>query len=150
MTRIYYRGARAAIVCYDLTDPEAWEKVRFWVDELQRFQEGCRVYLCATKSDLISKENGYGSRKRRAVDFHEAEEYAEEVGAAALVETSAKTGENVDELFLKVWLFRVTLAFLAIELSKQLLLVGYSVRLSLQFFKPCRMREQVTDFKIEH
>ena len=108
MTRIYYRGARAAIVCYDLTDPEAWDKVEFWISELQKFEEGCRIYLCATKSDLIASRDAYGSksggdaRKRRAVDYHSAVEYAEKVGAAALVETSAKTGENVEELFLKV------------------------------------------------
>uniref|UniRef100_A0A8C8FEJ2 Ras-related protein Rab-24 n=1 Tax=Oncorhynchus tshawytscha TaxID=74940 RepID=A0A8C8FEJ2_ONCTS len=35
MSRIYYRGARAAIVCYDLTDTSSFQRARFWVKELQ-------------------------------------------------------------------------------------------------------------------
>lgn len=39
MSRIYYRGAKAAIVCYDLTDSSSFERAKFWVKELQNLEE---------------------------------------------------------------------------------------------------------------
>ncbi|KAG8128429.1 hypothetical protein E2320_015285 [Naja naja] len=39
MSRIYYRGAKAAIVCYDLTDRSSFQRAKFWVNELQNFEE---------------------------------------------------------------------------------------------------------------
>ncbi|KAM8993736.1 ras-related protein Rab-24 isoform 1-T1 [Ara ararauna] len=96
MSRIYYRGARAAIVCYDLTDSGSFQRAKFWVNELQNCEEGCRIYLCGTKSDLLEED-----RRKRGVDFHDVQDYAEEI-KAELFETSSKTGQSVDELFQKV------------------------------------------------
>ncbi|XP_061595151.1 ras-related protein Rab-24 isoform X2 [Cololabis saira] len=96
MSRIYYRGARAAVVCYDLTDSSSFERARFWVKELQNCEEHCKIYLCGTKSDLIE-----GDRSVRQVDYHDSQDFAEEIGAQHF-ETSSKTGNNVDELFQKV------------------------------------------------
>ncbi|XP_066572542.1 ras-related protein Rab-24 [Amia ocellicauda] len=96
MSRIYYRGAKAAIVCYDLTDSSSFQRARFWVKELQNCEEHCRIYLCGTKSDLIQ-----GDRSTRKVDYHDVQDYADEI-KAQLFETSSKTGKNVDELFQKV------------------------------------------------
>ncbi|XP_067391340.1 ras-related protein Rab-24 [Emydura macquarii macquarii] len=96
MSRIYYRGARAAIVCYDLTDGSSFQRAKFWVNELQNFEENCRIYLCGTKSDLLEED-----RKKRGVDFHDVQDYADEI-KAELFETSSKTGQSVDELFRKV------------------------------------------------
>uniref|UniRef100_A0A3Q4H709 RAB24, member RAS oncogene family n=1 Tax=Neolamprologus brichardi TaxID=32507 RepID=A0A3Q4H709_NEOBR len=96
MSRIYYRGARAAIVCYDLTDSSSFQRARFWVKELQNYEEHCKIYLCGTKSDLIQED-----RSLRKIDYHDAQDFAEEIGAQHF-ETSSKTGNNVDELFQKV------------------------------------------------
>ncbi|XP_042307770.1 ras-related protein Rab-24 [Sceloporus undulatus] len=96
MSRIYYRGAKAAIVCYDLTDNSSFQRAKFWVNELQNFEENCRIYLCGTKSDLLDED-----RRKREIDFHDVQDYAEEI-KAELFETSSKTGQNVDELFQKV------------------------------------------------
>ncbi|XP_048023275.1 ras-related protein Rab-24 isoform X1 [Megalobrama amblycephala] len=96
MSRIYYRGARAAIVCYDLTDSSSFKRARFWVKELQNCEEHCKIYLCGTKSDLIEAD-----RSVRQVDFHDVQDFADEIGAQHF-ETSSKTGKNVDEVFQKV------------------------------------------------
>ena len=87
MSRIYYRGAKAAIVCYDLTDDTSWDKARFWIQEIHGHEAGCRIYLCGTKYDLLET-------KERAIDFHDTTDYAATIGAR-LFETSARTGENV-------------------------------------------------------
>ncbi|GAA6083753.1 ras-related protein Rab-24 [Tachysurus ichikawai] len=96
MSRIYYRGARAAIVCYDLTDDSSFQRARFWVKELQTFEEHCKIYLCGTKYDLVE-----GDRNARQVDYHDVQDFVEEIGAQHF-ETSSKTGNNVDSLFMKV------------------------------------------------
>ncbi|KAL7985895.1 hypothetical protein Chor_011061 [Crotalus horridus] len=102
MSRIYYRGAKAAIgvltlpLSTDLTDRSSFQRAKFWVNELQNFEENCRIYLCGTKSDLLEED-----KRRREIDFHDVQDYADEI-KAELFETSSKTGQNVDELFQKV------------------------------------------------
>ncbi|MBN3320637.1 RAB24 protein, partial [Atractosteus spatula] len=116
MSRMYYRGAKAAIVCYvwvvgqeeqlvnssrmsvmrhlfwvevlvlcsflwikgldrlvpNLTDCWSFARAKFWVTELQKSEEQCRIYLCGTKSDLIE-----GNRSLRKVDYHDTQDYAD-------------------------------------------------------------------------
>lgn len=93
MSRMYYRGAKAGIVCYDLTDDLSWDRARFWVQELNAHEENCKIYLCGTKRDLVDSGKG-----QRANDFHDISDYADTINAK-LFETSSKTGTNVDELF---------------------------------------------------
>ncbi|NXR03790.1 RAB24 protein, partial [Sagittarius serpentarius] len=80
----------------DLTDSSSFQRAKFWVNELQNCEEGCRIYLCGTKSDLLEED-----RRKRGVDFHDVQDYADEI-KAELFETSSKTGQSVDELFQKV------------------------------------------------
>ncbi|KAK3727037.1 hypothetical protein QZH41_012559, partial [Actinostola sp. cb2023] len=39
MTRVYYRGATAAIICYDLTDENSFHRAKYWINELQTYEE---------------------------------------------------------------------------------------------------------------
>ncbi|XP_011690554.1 PREDICTED: ras-related protein Rab-24-like isoform X3 [Wasmannia auropunctata] len=55
MTRTYYRGAKAAIVCYDITKSSTFQRARHWVRELRSIEENCKVYLCGTKKDLCDQ-----------------------------------------------------------------------------------------------
>ena len=96
MSRMYYRGSHAAIICYSVVDIKSWQKVKFWVSELRKMEEQCRVYICATKTDLLE-----GDDNNRVVDCHDATEYCEEIGAE-LFETSSKVGTNISEMFHKV------------------------------------------------
>ncbi|XP_043851293.1 ras-related protein Rab-24-like [Dromiciops gliroides] len=96
MTQIYYLGAKAAIVCYDLTDSSSFEQTKFWVKELQSLNENCQIYLCGTKNDLLEED-----QRLRRVDFHDVQDFADDI-KAQLFETSRKTGQSVDELFQKV------------------------------------------------
>ena len=96
MSRIYYRGAMAAIICYDLTDFSSFDKVKFWVNELRTHEENCAIFLCGTKLDLLQKD-----KRARKVDYHTTTDYADEIHGKVF-ETSSLTGENVDELFYDV------------------------------------------------
>jgi Ras-related protein Rab-24 len=44
MSRIYYRGAKSAIVCFDLTDPSSFDRAKFWVNELKQTEEVFIIY----------------------------------------------------------------------------------------------------------
>lgn len=96
MSRIYYRSARAAIVCYDLTNKVSFNKVRFWVEELLANEKNCDIYIVGTKLDRILEEG-----EARAIGEETVQNYAENIGAKVF-DTSAKTGQNVDALFYKI------------------------------------------------
>lgn len=90
---MYYRGASAAIVVYDITDPDSFAGAKSWVKELQRRGDpNVVIALAGNKADLES---------RHKVDFEDANAYAEENGILHL-ETSAKNGTNVKELFMEI------------------------------------------------
>ncbi|XP_022795411.1 ras-related protein Rab-24-like isoform X2 [Stylophora pistillata] len=94
MTTLYYRGAEAAIICYDVCDYSSFEKAKFYATEVRQNNESCGLYLCGTKCDLVS----FGGRNRE-VTRDEAEDYAQKINARKVIATSSKTGENVTELF---------------------------------------------------
>eukprot|EP01121_Diplochlamys_sp_Union-15-3_P015503 TRINITY_DN5139_c0_g3_i1.p1 TRINITY_DN5139_c0_g3~~TRINITY_DN5139_c0_g3_i1.p1 ORF type:complete len:192 (-),score=34.80 TRINITY_DN5139_c0_g3_i1:29-604(-) len=92
MSRIYYRSARAACICFDLTSSQSYKKVKFWVEELLANEEQCIIYLVGTKVDLVNEGEA------RVVDAAEITNYAESV-SGKYFETSSKTGQNVEALF---------------------------------------------------
>ncbi|KAL3187552.1 hypothetical protein MRX96_025055 [Rhipicephalus microplus] len=55
MSRIYYRGAGAAIVCFDLTDRESYQKAKFWVEELRKHEEDYADDIGAKMFETSSK-----------------------------------------------------------------------------------------------
>jgi len=90
---MYYRGAAAAIVVYDITNPDSFTGAKSWVKELQRRGDpNVVIALAGNKADLES---------RRKVEFEEANSYAEENGILHL-ETSAKNANNVKSLFVEI------------------------------------------------
>ncbi|XP_072946807.1 ras-related protein Rab-24-like [Epargyreus clarus] len=95
MTRMYYRGAHAAIICYEPTSMASWIRLRHWLLELRTVEEDCKVYLCGTKKDLI--DTGVASRE---VPEDTVATYSQGLHGHFL--TSSKTGENVEELFQKI------------------------------------------------
>ncbi|KAJ8635066.1 hypothetical protein MRB53_009333 [Persea americana] len=90
---MYYRGAAAAVVVYDITSMDSFVRAKKWVQELQRQGNPSLVMmLVANKADLESK---------REVDSKDGELYAQENGLT-FIETSAKTAQNVNELFYEI------------------------------------------------
>lgn len=90
---MYYRGAQAAIVVYDLTNKDSFNRAKAWVKELQRqASPNIVIALAGNKTDLASK---------RAVEQAEADNYATENGLL-FMETSAKTAMNVSEIFMAI------------------------------------------------
>lgn len=91
MTRIFYRGAHCVFLTYDITRDETFENLRSWLKEIkQHAAEDVRIYLIGNKSELESA---------REVNFDRAVEFARQNGIHKCFETSAKTGQNVEEVF---------------------------------------------------
>lgn len=93
---IYYRGAKGAVLVYDITDRPSYLRVRKWTKELRKMVGDANkicIIIVGNKLDL--------ERQSRAVDLEEAQEYAQSVGASCL-EVSAKTGSGVDTIFLEL------------------------------------------------
>jgi len=103
---MYYRGAQAAIVVYDLTSYESYERAKTWVKELQRQgSPNIVIALAGNKLDLVTSTTttsaNSASNSPRKVPTQEASSYAEENGIL-FMETSAKTAANVNELFVAI------------------------------------------------
>ncbi|KAF6223089.1 hypothetical protein HO173_013302 [Letharia columbiana] len=91
---MYYRNANCAVVVYDITQASSLDKAKSWVKELQRqANENIIIALAGNKSDLVAEHPD-----KRAITTADAEAYAREAGLL-FFETSAKTAENVRELF---------------------------------------------------
>jgi len=90
---MYYRGAAAAIIVYDITNSDSFARAKNWVLELQKQGNPNLVMaLAGNKADVAAK---------RKVEAEEAETYAKENGLF-FMETSAKTAQNVNELFYEI------------------------------------------------
>ncbi|EIE25802.1 small rab-related GTPase [Coccomyxa subellipsoidea C-169] len=87
---MYYRGAAAAVVVFDITNAESFAKAKNWVKELQRQGNPNMIMaLAGNKADLAAQ---------RAVTSEDAKAYADE-NSLFFWETSAKTNVNVAEVF---------------------------------------------------
>lgn len=90
---MYYRGAAAAIIVYDITNLDSFVRAKKWVQELQRQgNPNMVIALAGNKSDMIENSK---------VSPEEAKVYAQENGLF-FMETSAKTAQNVNELFYEI------------------------------------------------
>lgn len=90
---MYYRGAAAAIVVFDITKKDTFNGAKSWVKELQRRGDpNVVIALAGNKADMESK---------RKVQTEEAQQYAQE-SDIIYMETSAKTALNVKNLFTEI------------------------------------------------
>ncbi|XP_022094540.1 ras-related protein Rab-22A-like [Acanthaster planci] len=90
---MYYRGAAAAVVVYDITSQMTFTKVRDWIRELQQHgPENIVIAIAGNKFDMCDL---------REVETRTAMDYAQDIGAV-FIETSAKTAANIKELFIKI------------------------------------------------
>jgi len=87
---MYYRGAEAAIIVYDITSFDSFEGAKSWVKELKLYGQPIVVIaLAANKSDL---------EKYRVVSTQEGQAYARD-NEMSYFETSAKSAYNVRKMF---------------------------------------------------
>ena len=98
LSSFYCRGARAAIICFDLTDRASFECVTTkWIRKvMDEAEQGCHICIVGTKLDLVQ-----AGAATRAVKADEIEALAQK-HHAHWFETSAKQGEGVAQIFEKI------------------------------------------------
>ncbi|KAK3905891.1 P-loop containing nucleoside triphosphate hydrolase protein [Staphylotrichum tortipilum] len=123
VTRSYFRGASGALLVFDLTRKSTFQHATDWLNDLRQIAEpDIVVVLVGNKSDLASPNttetpppptttDTTGTKpaaadepgtNKREVTRQEAEDWARRNGVLEYVETSAKSGENVEMAFLRV------------------------------------------------
>lgn len=127
VTRSYFRGASGALLVFDLTRRATFQHAIDWLNDLRQIAEpDIVVVLVGNKADLASPNapeegattdttagkpqatangggtSGGGGGNKREVPRQEAEEWARRNGILEYVETSAKSGENVEMAFMRV------------------------------------------------
>ena len=101
ITSMYYKGAKGALIVFDLSSKTTFVNAEKWYNEIKKATDpSINLILVGNKSDLKDK---------RQVNTEDAENKAKEMGIAYM-ETSALNAENVDKAF--SWLIE--------EISKKL------------------------------
>ena len=93
--KLYYRNAAVAIVCFDLKNADSFNAIPYWIKEVKKVTETAKIYICACKADLLRNSE---EKVNKYFGANEINEVAEQFNAK-FIETSAKTGQNVKELF---------------------------------------------------
>lgn len=94
LTRNFYAGAKAAILVYDITQLESFEKIRdFWVKELREH--------CEKNIILALAANKYDNFMEERVDEKEAKQLADD-NNMIFARTSALSGEGINDLFIDI------------------------------------------------
>lgn len=92
---IYYRNSQGAILVYDISSEDSFDKIKVWIKELKKIVGNDIVcVIVGNKTDLI---------KDQKLSYDPAPHicYANSVGALHFL-TSAKLNESIDEVFLEI------------------------------------------------
>ncbi len=88
----FFDGAAGAIIVYDVTRKDTFENVENWLNEVQEYTGPIPMIICGNKIDLTDK---------RQVSTKQGNSYASKINKT-FIETSAKTGENVENAFIEL------------------------------------------------
>ncbi|XP_032067349.1 ras-related protein Rab-37 isoform X1 [Thamnophis elegans] len=93
VTHAYYRDAQALLLLYDITSKVSFDSIRAWLTEIHDYaQKDVVIMLLGNKADMSSE---------RVIRTEDGESLAREYGVP-FMETSAKTGMNVELAFLAI------------------------------------------------
>ena len=92
VTRAYYKNSVCACVVYDITSKKTFESIKSWIED-------CRKQ-CPKTILLVLIGNKVDLENEREVSYEEGADFAKQY-EMFFYETSAKTGKNIDEVFIK-------------------------------------------------
>ena len=89
----FYRGTALAILVYAINDVKSFNDVASWVKQLKTYSNpDVKMILVGNKNDLVDE---------RKISEEEGIKASRELGCYCFYETSAKTGFNSQEVFIK-------------------------------------------------
>ena len=88
ITNTYYRGAKGILIVFDLTNPESFNNIENWINEVTVFTGKDVIIMClGNKSDLKKEIN------KNTIDEFKKKTKLE------IINVSAKTGDGVEDAF---------------------------------------------------
>jgi len=91
ISRLYYRGANACILCYSITDASSFAEMGIWLTELRRnLPPDIVLHVVGTKADIVARDPS-----RREVPFERCIAYVAENLAPGLGSTPPPTATPV-------------------------------------------------------
>ena len=92
ITRAYYKNSVCACVTYDVTSKKSFENIKSWIEDCKK--------QCPKTILLVLIGNKVDLENEREVSYEEGANFAKKFDMF-FFETSAKTGRNIDEVFIK-------------------------------------------------
>ncbi|GMH03306.1 hypothetical protein Nepgr_005145 [Nepenthes gracilis] len=95
-----YRGADIFVLAFSLISRASYENVlKKWMPELRRFAPNVPTVLVGTKLDLREERVRADPTGSNIITSAQGEELRKQIGAAAYIECSSKTQQNVKAVF---------------------------------------------------
>ena len=93
MTKQYFKGADGILLIFDLTKRDTFDKIYQWIEQLNDYSTtyDISIVLIGNKKDLPNREISFEEGKMKAKELN-----------VEYFETSAKTGENINEVFINL------------------------------------------------
>ena len=89
INRFYYNGCHAAILVYDITNADSFEKVNSFLEDFKKNNdEGTTFVLVGNKKDSND----------RKIPYEQGKDFADKI-SIPFIECSAMTGEGIQDLF---------------------------------------------------
>ena len=89
ITKIFFRKANTAVICFDTTEKKTITNISTWVNLLHEEAPDCKIIFVGTKADLIEDQSAI---------LNEAMPFLQQVDYLQVIITSALSGYNVSLL----------------------------------------------------
>lgn len=86
---MYYKGAKAIIVVFDVTNKDSFEGAKKWIEEIEENNKSCFIFLVGNKIDIIAN---------RSISEDIINDYCN-LKSIQFFECSAKENLNVENIF---------------------------------------------------
>ncbi len=90
MLPMWVKGSEMMLLTFDTTRIDTFANLTNWLEEIKKMNLSIPIVLVGTKID---------NKEQRQVSYDDAMDFARKEGLLTYMEVSAKTGENVKELF---------------------------------------------------
>lgn len=95
ITRTYYKGCAAVLLVYDVTNKESFKNLTYWLQEIkENIEPYTKIILIGNKCDLDASS----IFTKRVISIEEGQTFANQYNLD-YIETSAKTGKNINKAF---------------------------------------------------
>lgn len=93
LASLYYKDALAAILVYDVSNPQSLQSLNYWIQELKENVDNNKfiISIAGNKCDLPPEV--------RKISYQQGKDFAKENDIDIFIETSSKSGVGIKELF---------------------------------------------------